>query len=137
MTRSTRWTIILIPLLATAAACMDSIIKTLAPENNEQVSTTGGVFRYQSEELDNVHDRRTFTWANPGTQAIVHHHNFIHHGLVLITIRDALGALVDSVPAEWEIDDTTDAGAPGAWTVKFEYFNSRGRIDTSLEPLLP
>ncbi|MBS1240765.1 MAG: hypothetical protein H6R40_192 [Gemmatimonadetes bacterium] len=136
MRNSKRWAIALAPFLVAAlAACEDTIIKTLGPDNEEAVSTTAGVFRYQTWNLDNVHDRKTFSWNNPATKAMVIHRNFIHHGTVLITIRDAVGALVDSVPAEWELDQETKAGVPGRWTVKFEYFGARGRIDTSLEPL--
>ena len=136
MQTRTRWALALTTFLATLtlAACEDTIIKTIGPENVEEVSTSNGVFRYQSWNLDNVHDRREFTWQNPSTVALVHHRNFVHHGTVLITIRDALGTLVDSVPAEWELDHETTAGAPGLWTIKFEYFGARGRVDTSLEP---
>lgn len=137
MIPSKRWAIALIPFVAAAltAACEDTIIKTLGPENNEVVSRSGGTFRYESFNLDNVHDRRTFTWTNPTTTALVKHRNFIHHGTVLITIRDSRGALMDSVPAEWELDHETGSGQPGLWTIKFEFFGARGRVDTSLEPL--
>lgn len=135
MRNAKRWAIALLPfLVAAAAACEDSIIKTLGPENDESVSTANGILRYQSWNLDNVHDRKTFTWNNPSSQAMVKHRNWIHHGTVLITIRDARGKLVDSVPAEWEFDQMTKTGTPGAWTVMFEYFGARGRIDTSVEP---
>lgn len=135
MRHSKRWAIALFPaLVAAAAACEDTIIKTIGPENNEVVSEIDGVFRYQSGNLDNVHDRKTFTWTNPASQARVIHRNFVHHGTVLITIRDAEGVLVDSVPAEWELEHETGTGMPGLWTVRFEYFGARGRVDTSLEP---
>jgi hypothetical protein len=137
MIPSKRWAIALAPFIAAAltAACEDTIIKTLGPENDEVVSTSGGVFRYESYNLDNVHDRRTFTWTNSAGKAMVKHRNFIHHGTVLITIRDANGALMDSVPAEWELDHETAKGKAGLWTIKFEFFGARGRVDTSVEPL--
>ena len=57
-----RWAMAVLPfLVAAGVACEDTIIKTIGPENDEAVSTTGGVFRYQSWNLDNVHDRRTYT----------------------------------------------------------------------------
>lgn len=135
MTNAKRWALALAPfLVAAVSACEDSIIKTIGPENDEVVSTTNGVFRYQSWNLDNVHDRRTYTWQNPNKQALVLHRNFVHHGTVLITIRDSRGELVDSVPAEWQLDQVTKVGRPGLWTIKFEYFGARGRVDLSLEP---
>jgi hypothetical protein len=136
MKYSKRWAIALAPLLlATLVACEDTIIKVIGPENDEAVSTTDGVFRYQSWNLDNVHDRRIYTWNNPYPYAMVKHRNFVHHGTVLLTVRDSRGALVDSLPVEWELDEPTSAGRPGIWTIQFEYFGARGRVDTSLEPL--
>jgi hypothetical protein len=135
MTKRTLWAIALVTAAGTlAAACADTIIKTLGPENEEEVTLSGNTFRYQSWNLDNVHDRKQFSWHNPGTKAMVRHRNFVHHGTVLITIRDVQGRLVDSIPAEWNMDHETEAGVPGLWTVKFEYFGARGRVDTSFEP---
>ena len=138
MTTFRKWALALAPfLVAATVACEDTIIKTLGPENEEVTTTVNGVLRHVSWNLDNVHDRRQFTWLNTAGKALVKHRNFVHHGTVLITLRDATGALVDSVPAEWNLDHETEAGVPGIWTVKFEYFGARGRIDTSFEPMQP
>ena len=122
----------LLALAIGLAACLDSIIKPLGPENVEDVENAPDSFRYFADNLDNVHDNRTFTWRNNGTTAKVLHNNFIHHGSVLMIVRDALGALVDSIPMEWELETETDAGAPGNWTVTLNFYGARGRVDVSL-----
>jgi hypothetical protein len=113
-------------------ACLDSIIKPLGPENVEDVENSPDSFRYFADHLDNVHDSRTFTWRNNGTMARVVHNNFVHHGSVLMIVRDGAGALVDSVPMEWQLETETDVGVPGNWTVTFNFYGARGRVDLSL-----
>ena len=113
-------------------ACLDSIIKPLGPENNEDVELATDNFRYFADNLDNVHDTRTFTWQNTGTAAKVLHNNFIHHGSVVMMVRDGAGTLVDSVPMEWQLETETDAGVPGTWQVTFNFYGARGRVDLSL-----
>ena len=115
-----------------AAACLDSIIKPLGPENLEEVENSPDNFRYFADHLDNVHDVRTYTWRNNGTTATVEHNNFLHHGSVIMMVRDGLGVLVDSVPMEWQLVTETDAGAPGNWQVTLNFYGARGRIDVSL-----
>lgn len=114
------------------AACLDSIVKPLGPENSEQVSNVADNFRYQADELDNVHDVREFTWRNNGTAATVVHQNFIHHGSVVMMVRDAVGTLVDSVPMEWNLETETNAGVPGNWHVTLTFYGARGRVDVGL-----
>jgi len=65
-------------------------------------------------------------------QAVVEHNNFLHHGSVIMIVRDASGAMVDSVPMEWQLTTETDAGVPGNWTVTFNFYGARGRVDLSL-----
>lgn len=122
----------LLALAIGLAACLDSIVKPLGPENEEEVENVPDNFRYFADHLDNVHDRRTFTWRNNGTSASVLHNNFIHHGSIIMTVRDGAGALVDSVPMEWQLETETDVGVPGNWTVTFNFYGARGRLDLSL-----
>jgi hypothetical protein len=129
------WRSVLAGVFVVTLGCADSIVKMLGPENGETVSTEDGVFRFRATELDNVTDRRVFTWNNPAPRALVKHRNFVHHGVVIILVRDANGALADSTYAEWELDVPTDEGTPGAWTIEFRFYGARGRVDTSIEPL--
>ena len=123
-------------LMATAlAGCADSIIKPLGPENNEQVDNQPGTFRFQAVELDNVHDTRQFTWTNTGPQAAVAHRNFIHHGTVVLMVRDAVGTLVDSIPMEYGLDTETDVGVAGTWQLELRFYGARGRVDVTLQSI--
>lgn len=96
------------------------------------MSNVPDAFRYQATELDNVHDERTFVWRNNGTTATVEHNNFVHHGSVIMMVRDAAGAPVDSVPMEYELVTETDAGVAGNWQVTLKFYGARGRVDVSL-----
>ena len=91
-------------LAAGLAGCADSIIKPLGPENSEQIDNQPDTFRFQAVDLDNVHDTRQFTWTNTGTQAAVLHRNFIHHGTVVLMVRDALGRW--SIRSRWSTGST-------------------------------
>ena len=113
-------------------ACLDSIIKPLGPENLEEVENVPDNFRYFADHLDNVHDQRTYVWRNNGTTAKVLHNNFVHGGSVIMIVKDAAQAVVDSVPMEWELETETSAGVPGTWTITLNFYGARGRVDVSL-----
>jgi hypothetical protein len=113
-------------------ACLDSIIKPLGPENLEEVENAPDNFRYFADNLDNVHDQRTYVWQNNGTTAKVLHNNFVHGGSVIMVVKDAAHAVVDSIPMEWELETETNAGVPGQWTITLNFYGARGRVDVSL-----
>lgn len=124
-----------LPLAVTivSTGCQDSIVKYLGPENNEAETVLTDSLRFQAWDLDNVTDTREWTWTITGPQALVYHDNFVHHGKGQITIIDAAGDTVyNRIPLEWEIDNATDSGSAGAWTVKLELFGARGRVDFSV-----
>lgn len=123
----------LVATIVLTAGCQDSIIKYLGPENREAESILTDSMRFEAWDLDNVTDTREWTWLMTGPQALVHHDNFVHHGTGRITIIDAVGDTVyNKIPLEWQIDNATDSGSAGAWTVKLELFGARGRVDFSV-----
>ena len=123
----------LIIFLLFTAACQDSIVKYLGPDNREQETILTDSMRFEAWDLDNVTDTREWNWTITGPQALVHHNNFVHHGKGQITIIDAAGDTVyNRIPLEWEIDNVTDSGQAGGWTVKLELFGTRGRVDFSV-----
>jgi hypothetical protein len=129
--RGSGWGLGILLLLTTG--CQDSIVKYLGPENNESETLNTDSLRYQAWDLDNVSDTREWPWSMTGTQALVYHDNFVHHGKGQITIIDAAGDTVYTrIPLEWEIDNATDSGVAGIWTVKLELFGARGRVDFSV-----
>jgi hypothetical protein len=126
----------LLPLLAmlTLAACEDTVIKALAPENDERVKLVPDTLRFEAEDLDNVHDTRVWSLPMSTVKAKVRHRTFVHHGVARITIQDDVGdTLYNKVPLEYELDDVTLAGQSGTWTVTLEIFGARGRIDFSVQ----
>jgi hypothetical protein len=125
-----------LPLLAilVAAGCQDTIVKSLGPENNEQVKLLPDTLRFEAGDLDNVNDDRVWSLSMSTATAKVRHRSFVHHGVARITIRDDVGdTLYNRVPLEYELDDVTLAGQPGSWTVTLELFGARGRVDFSVQ----
>lgn len=121
---------VLLAAVVVTTGCQDSIVKYLGPENNELETVLTDSLRFQAWDMDNVTDTREWTWTITGPQALVHHDSFVHHGKGQITIIDAVGDTVyNRIPLEWGIDNATDSGSAGAWTVKLELFGARGRVD--------
>lgn len=119
-------------LLAALAACADSIVRELEPNNDPQLVNEPDSLRYTAVDLENVNDKITFTWINTGTTAAVLHRTFIHHGYGILVIQDGAGVQVDSTILQYELDTETREGTPGDWTVTLTLANARGRVDFSL-----
>lgn len=123
-------------LLATCAAgCADSTLKTLGEENGTLIDNVPGAFRFQTFELDNVHDVVEQPWVNPEGRAAIAHRSFVHHGQVVVTVLDGAGQPVYSTPVEYELDNQTQGGTPGLWTVRIQLFGARGRVDVGISAL--
>ena len=119
-------------LLAALAACADSIVRELEPNNDPELVNEPDSLRFTAVDLENVNDKITFTWTNTGTTAAVLHRTFIHHGYGILVIQDGAGVKVDSTILQYELDTETRAGTPGDWTVTLTLANARGRVDFSL-----
>lgn len=119
-------------LLAALAACADSIVRELEPNNDPQLVNEPDSLRYTAVDLENVNDKISFTWINTGTTAAVLHRTFIHHGYGILVIQDGAGVQVDSTILQYELDTETREGTPGDWTVTLTLANARGRVDFSL-----
>jgi len=120
-------------LVLSAVACQDTIIKQMGAENEVMVTVLPDSFRYQADHMDNVHDEAQWTWLNTGTNAIVHHRSFVHHGVVQVTILDAMGdSVYRRIPVEYDLDVPTDTGVAGNWTVHIQFFAAKGRVDVSI-----
>ena len=124
---------VLLATIALSAACQDSINKFLGPDNREIASVAADSLRFQAWDLDNVTDRRQWSWTISGPQAVVHHRSFVHHGKGELTIVDAAGDTVyRRVSLEYQLDNATGTGQPGTWTVTLDLFGARGRVDFSI-----
>jgi hypothetical protein len=114
-------------------ACQDSILRSIGPENHEELTLEPDSFRYFLDELQNVSAQRQWKWQNDNPKAFFFHRSFLHHGYGLVVIRDAEGTVVDSTQLEWELNTETEVGVPGEWTIDFILSTGRGRVDWSLK----
>ena len=120
-------------LALSGVGCQDTIIKEMGAENHPMVTVLPDSFRYQADNMDNVHDEMQWTWLNTGTNAIVHHRSFVHHGVVQVTILDAMGdSVYRRIPVEYNLDVPTDTGVAGNWTIHIQFFGAKGRVDVSV-----
>jgi len=126
------------PLLAAVVlgtGCLDSVVRQLGPSNEPQIVNTPEKFEFVATDLRNVNDRLTWVWSNPAPRAALTHDSFIHHGYGILTVHDAVGALVDSTLLELDLETETAVGAPGNWTLTLILASARGRADITLTPL--
>ena len=126
--------IALVAGLLLGTGCLDSVVRTLGPENDPQVVNTPEKFEFVATDLRNVNDRLSWVWTNSAPQAALSHDSFIHHGYGILTIRDAAGVLVDSTLLELNLETETKVGTPGAWTLELTLASARGRADITLTP---
>ena len=119
-----------------ATACQDPAV-ALTSENNVRVTNTPTLFRIQADNLDNVIDDTTFTWATTLSQAQVVHVGLITHGEGDLVVHDANDSLVYSGILEYEKDSLTyigpNKGTPGNWTVEIILKAATGKVDVTLQ----
>jgi hypothetical protein len=127
----------LLLLLAAAgtAACADSVINVIQPDNDRAVTVVGDSLMYIVSNLENVSQVDTFTWNNPEERSTVYHQSFLPHGYALMVTFDAVGSVVDSTLLEYQLTTESRAGVPGTWTILIIYTGAFGRAQVSLVPL--
>jgi hypothetical protein len=128
------WWWSLIGTVLLGSGCLDSVVRSLGPDNNPQVTNTPEKFEFVATDLRNVNDRITWVWPNPAPKAALRHDSFIHHGYGILVIHDAAGVLVDSTLLELNLDTETAVGTPGNWTLTLTLAAARGRADITLTP---
>jgi len=131
--RGSQLTFLAVLTAGIALACQDTIVRSLGPENNVQEYVQPDSFRFQASELSNVTDEVSYTWMNTGTSAVVMHRSFVHHGHGDILILDAQGNVIYDVGTlENNLDNETDEGMSGNWTIRLRLFGAKGRVDFSV-----
>ena len=130
-----RLKLLLVLAMAGAAACADSVINVIQPENDRTITVTGDSVTYLVSNLENVSQVDTFTWNNPAERSTIYHQSFLPHGYALMVMFDAVGAVVDSTLLEYQLTTQSLAGVPGTWTVLIIYTGAWGRAQFSLVPL--
>lgn len=122
-------------LAATAAGCVNSIIRELGPGNDETIVILPDSLTYLASNLENVSDRVAFEWTNREPRLQLNHQSFLPHGYGLLIVRDAVGTVVDSTLLEYQLVTESRAGVPGVWTATLIYAAAWGRAQFSLVPL--
>jgi uncharacterized delta-60 repeat protein len=125
-----------VPVLALALACAGC--GNGADDDDSSGGTDTSITI--NEERDSFSGESEHSWDAPGSAATVsvEIRNF-HHGSVLVTVLDALGAAVFAQLYEandwfWYIDgqltdvDVTAPGAAGAWTIDLDYSELTGDV---------
>jgi hypothetical protein len=121
-------------ILLLGAACADSIVRVLAPENDPQIVVTPELFQFTATDLRNVNDRISTVWPNSAPKAKVTLDSFLHHGYGILIITDAVGVMVDSTLLDRDLETDTDPGVPGDWTLTLILAGARGRVGFSVTP---
>jgi hypothetical protein len=128
------WHLFAISVVLLLAACQDSIVRLLGPENDPQTVITPERFQFTATEMRNVNDRLVWTWPNSASKAALAHDSFIHHGYGILVVLDAGGQVVDSTLLELNLETETRPGAPGNWTLILVLASARGRANFTLTP---
>jgi len=119
-------------VIGLAAACEDPPA-VLGPDDVIAVTNQPGLFRLQTHHLDNVIQDTNFTWVSIDSQAKVVHNSLVVHGAAYINIKDAHGVLVSTSSLVYEADSITHKGAPGSWTIQFQFKGATGKVDVTVE----
>lgn len=101
----------------------------IGPANELEVGNLTDQFQFQVSDLDNVTDRRTYTWENTGTQATIDVSQAITAGSAPLVIRDAAGTIMYQDDVGDDNDTTTSAGVPGSWTIELDLIEVSGTFN--------
>jgi hypothetical protein len=116
-------------LLAAIAACGDGTDPTFDPVVANAVDN----FTFQIAGMSDVSETRQYTWQNTGTSAVVSRTTSVSAGTGTLTILDAAGTEVYSVPLTTESSGSTQSGVPGAWTIRVELTDAGGGFNFLIE----
>jgi hypothetical protein len=106
-------------LVVFLAVLTTSCANSLEPGSDLTVVNTRDVFSLTVQDLADVTDSRSYRWENTGTRASVQILQNILEGIALLSIQDDAGNLVyNETLASVTLNDTTDVGIPGMWTVE-------------------
>jgi len=132
MRASARRAALLWLVIGLAAACEDPPA-VLGPEDGITLTNQPGMFHLKIHDLDNVIQDTNFTWVSNDSTATVIHNSLVTHGYAYLNILDAKGVLVSTSSLVYEADSVTRKGAPGNWTLQFQFKASTGRVDVTVE----
>ena len=123
-------------ILALVAGCGNDSNNTLAPFQPEIINETD-TFQFQITDAVDVTTIVEYVWQNSGTQATVNHSSVIDAGYASITILDAQQTEVYSGSLVASANETTNAGAAGAWTIQVALMDCSGTLNFRVETFTP
>jgi len=119
-------------VIGLAAACQDPPA-VLGPDSGITLTNQPGMFHLKIHDLDNVIQDTNFTWVSNDSTATVIHNSLVVHGAAFVNILDAKGVLVSTSSLVYEADSITRKGAPGPWTIQFQFKAATGRVDITVQ----
>ncbi len=100
----------------------------LAPYHPEITSATDN-FQLQATGVQNVTATLTYKWSNTGSRATVNHSTTVTAGTARVVIRDAANAHVYDAALVPSLNETTESGTSGLWTIELRRTNYSGTLN--------
>ncbi len=115
------------------AGCDDST-SPLAPFEPE-IANVADNFSIQATGVEKVTTTLTYTWANSGTRATINHSTTTTAGSVSVLIKDNAGSVVYSKGLVPSLNEATEAGEAGSWTIVLTFSNYHGTLNMGAQKL--
>jgi hypothetical protein len=113
------------------AACSDNPV---GPIDAEVTNATDN-FQYQATAVAGVTTTQSYSWTNTGTRATINHSTTTTAGSVQLTVRDAAGAVVYTKALVPSLNEPTEVGTAGTWTVVLTMTNYSGTVNFRVQKL--
>jgi hypothetical protein len=119
--------------LAWAGGCSDNTT-SLAPFEPE-VSNVADNFSIQATGVRNVTSTLSYTWANSGTRATINHSTTTSSGSAQVVVKDNAGTIVYSKGLMPSLNEPTEVGQPGSWTIELVFSSYSGTLNLLAQKL--
>lgn len=121
-------------LLAVAGSGGVGCSDPLAPFQPEVTNATNS-FQLQATGVTAVTTTLTYAWTTTGTRATVNHSTTTSAGTARLTIRDAAGTVVYDADLAPSLNEPTNAGGAGGWTIQVRLTGYSGTLNVRVEKL--
>jgi hypothetical protein len=106
----------------------------LAPFQPE-VSNVADSFSLQATGVTSVSTTATYTWSNSGTRATINHSTTTAAGSAVLVIKDGAGATVYNKALVPSLNEPTEAGVAGSWTIEVRLTSYSGTLNVLAQKL--
>ena len=107
---------------------------TLAPFQPE-IGNMQDSFQLQATNVTNVTTTLVYPWKNTGTRATINHSTTTTTGTTLLVLKDSTGSTVYSKALFPSLNEPTDTGAAGSWTIILTLTNYSGTLNFRAQKL--